>query len=477
MNDEGADTQLETTEAAEAGDWKLKYFDSLQVLERREAEWGSLERILRNATSRMALALQGMDPSLDGQLEQLRAAIRAGDGDRTLEKLSRSITESLDRLETRAPEPEVGDGLFARLWGKRTYGERGAARSAGDDAAAAAFAQLLDQLDLAADDLSTRERVKQQLAASHPDWRSLSQTMADLLGRARQRLQQQKHEIEQYLLQLSQRLEGFDDLLQSMEANRIDADQENRELDESFNAQVRDMRSNVTGAVDLGQLKELVQNRLESLGGYVRTYLESQDSRSRAAQSRIEELSGKLATLETEASTLRSKVQQQHQAAQIDPLTGSYNRSAYEERVAQEFARWKRFGTPVSMAVLDIDNFKAINDRYGHQAGDKVLTTIASVLASNVRETDFLARYGGEEFVLIMPGAEAESGMRVLEKLRRAVQECGFHFRGEAVPVTVSCGIADFRDGDSSAETFARADRAMYKAKQGGRNRCELGID
>ncbi len=476
MNGEGADTQLETAEVTDTGDWKLKYFDSLQAMERKEAEWGSLERILRSTTSRMALALQGMSPSLDGQLEQLRATIRAGDNDQDLEKLSRAITESLDRLEARAPETEASDGLFARLWGKRNSGERGATRS-GDVAAAAAFTQLLDQLDLAADDLSTRERFKQQLAASRPDWPTLSRTMADLLSRARQRLQQQKQEIEQYLLQLSERLEGFDDLLQSMEAHRIDADQENRQLDESFTAHVQDMHSNVTGAVDLGQLKDLVQNRLESLGGYVRTYLESQESRSRAAQARIEELSGKLATLESEASTLRSRVQQQHQAAQIDLLTGTYNRTAYEERVAQEYARWKRFGTPVSMAVLDIDNFKAINDSYGHQAGDKVLATIASVLASNVRETDFLARYGGEEFVLLMPGAEAESGMQVLEKLRLAVQECGFHYRGEAVPITVSCGIAEFRSADSSAETFARADRAMYKAKQGGRNRCELGTD
>ncbi len=474
MNDESADTQIEATET---GDWKLKYFDSLQALERKEAEWGSLERILRNTTSRMALALQGMNPSLDGQLEQLRAAIRAGDGDQDVEKLSRAITESLDRLESRPPEPEASDGLFARLLGRRNHGESGASRSTGDAAAVAAFTQLLDQLDLAADDVSTRERCKQQLAASRPDWPSLSRTVADLLGRARQQLQQQRHEIEQYFLQLSERLEGFDALLQSMEANRMDADQENRRLDESFSAHVQDMHSNVTGAVDLGQLKDLVQKRLDSLGGYVRTYLESQDSRSRAAQARIEELSAKLATLESEASTLRSRVQQQHQAAQIDPLTGTYNRPAYEERVAQEFARWKRFGTPVSMAVLDIDSFKAINDTYGHQAGDKVLATIASVLADNVRETDFLARYGGEEFVLIMPGAAAESGMQVLEKLRLAVQECGFHYRGEAVPITVSCGIAEFRGADSSADTFARADRAMYRAKQGGRNRCELGTD
>ena len=476
MSNEEVNAQL----VSDANDWKLKYLDTLQAIERKEAQWTTLDRLLRNTTSRMALALQGMHPDLDPRLEQLRAALRNHGDDQALDQLSRAITESLDRLEAQPANFETSPGLFGRLWGRRHAApSEPAPAGAADAAARAAFSHVLDQLALTAEDGPLRDDLKRQLSESRPDWNALSDSLVQLVDRACLHLQRQKHDIEEYLLQLSQRLQGFDELVQSIESNRVDADQETRQLDQSFRAQVRDIHSNVDGAADLGQLKNLVQNRLDSLDGYVRAYLESCHSRSREAQARIEDLSGKLVSLEAEAHSLRNRLQQQRQAAQIDGLTGIYNRQAYEERVGQEFARWRRFGTPVSMAVLDIDNFKVINDTYGHQAGDKVLTTIASVLSGNIRETDFLARYGGEEFVLMMPGADLAAGLRVTEKLRVAVQDCGFHYRGQAVPITVSCGITDFHgpDTDSSAAAFARADRAMYRAKQAGRNRCEVAED
>jgi len=100
------------------------------------------------------------------------------------------------------------------------------------------------------------------------------------------------------------------------------------------------------------------------------------------------------------------------------------------------------------------------------------LKVIAATLAENIRETDFLARYGGEEFVLLMTGTAQPAILDVAEKLRQAVAVTGFHFRGEDVPVTISCGITEFRAGDSVEAVFERADRALYRAKAEGRNRC-----
>ena len=96
------------------------------------------------------------------------------------------------------------------------------------------------------------------------------------------------------------------------------------------------------------------------------------------------------------------------------------------------------------------------------------------VLADHVRETDFVARYGGEEFAMLMTGSPLDACLHVAEKLRGAVAGTGFHFRDEAVTITASCGLAEMRDGDSTEQWFERADRALYRAKQEGRNRCEL---
>ena len=124
------------------------------------------------------------------------------------------------------------------------------------------------------------------------------------------------------------------------------------------------------------------------------------------------------------------------------------------------------------MAVWDIDKFKNVNDTYGHQAGDRVLTVVAKLLSQQIRETDFVARFGGEEFVLLMPETPLDQARKVADNLRNSIEACEFHFKDQRVPVTISCGLAEFNDGDKAETVFDRADRALYKAKHSGRNRC-----
>ena len=163
-----------------------------------------------------------------------------------------------------------------------------------------------------------------------------------------------------------------------------------------------------------------------------------------------------------------------HHLALLDTVTGLPNRLAYEERMEQEFARWKRFGAPLTLMVWDVDDFKSINDRFGHQAGDRALRVIAQSLKARLRETDFIARFGGEEFVTLLCGTEGEEAIKVAEQMRQSVNENGFHSHGKPVPVTISCGIATFRTSDNFDSVFSRADKALYEAKRAGKNRCEL---
>jgi len=150
-----------------------------------------------------------------------------------------------------------------------------------------------------------------------------------------------------------------------------------------------------------------------------------------------------------------------------------HNRLAYEERIEQEFARWKRYQQPLVIMIFDIDYFKRINDTYGHKAGDKALKLIAKTLQKNLRESDFIARYGGEEFVVLMPQTELEAAMGAANKLREAVLECQFHYQQKQVNISISCGATQFKHDDTIDKAFQRADQALYNAKQKGRNCCE----
>jgi len=226
----------------------------------------------------------------------------------------------------------------------------------------------------------------------------------------------------------------------------------------------------VRDATSIGELKQSVQQRLDALRSHLDTYRSTEGERQQQLSEQLSTLTTRLGTLETEATELRKRISAERSQALLDPLTGIPNRLAYQERSAQELARWKRFKTPLSLFVWDVDNFKRINDTYGHKAGDKVLVTIAQLLQQQIRETDFLARYGGEEFIMLASGADLTAARELAEKLRQAVATCGFHFRNDSVPITISCGISEFRNNDTPEQVFERADKAMYRAKQGGRN-------
>ncbi|HMD75337.1 MAG TPA: GGDEF domain-containing protein, partial [Steroidobacteraceae bacterium] len=161
--------------------------------------------------------------------------------------------------------------------------------------------------------------------------------------------------------------------------------------------------------------------------------------------------------------------------ARIDPLTGVANRKAFDERIAQEVARRMHTNGAVTLLIWDIDNFKTINDSYGHRAGDRVLQSVARCFALGVRSTDFVARVGGEEFAMVMIGLSMDTAMRMANELRAAVEALRFHFRGTPVRVTVSCGFTEIKDREPHETAFDRADAALYRAKNGGKNLCVAG--
>jgi diguanylate cyclase len=168
---------------------------------------------------------------------------------------------------------------------------------------------------------------------------------------------------------------------------------------------------------------------------------------------------------------MQEQVRRERLRAMTDLLTELPNREAWQERLAFEYNRWQRYGHPLTVGVLDIDLFKRVNDSYGHKAGDRVLQLVAREFRERLRNTDFVARFGGEEFVLLFPETGPDDAQRVLDELRAHVGRLPFHFRGEPVTVTFSAGLAGLVSGDTEESVFDRADRALYQAKDNGRNR------
>lgn len=165
-----------------------------------------------------------------------------------------------------------------------------------------------------------------------------------------------------------------------------------------------------------------------------------------------------------------------------DPLTGLYNRRLLEERLGSELAAAQRHGRVVSFLMVDIDHFKAVNDRYGHLAGDQTLRMVANTLSAVIRKEDFLARYGGEEFVVIARETGLDGARQFAERIRAAVEKNRVAWQSEeigvtvSVGVTVSIGLTEFVAGQTERELIDSADRALYRAKQDGRNRVVAAI-
>lgn len=159
----------------------------------------------------------------------------------------------------------------------------------------------------------------------------------------------------------------------------------------------------------------------------------------------------------------------------LDGLTGLYNRRQFEIGLEQEFNRTKRHPSDFSLAILDIDFFKKVNDTYGHQYGDYVLKTVANLMKAAFRKTDLLYRYGGEELVMIMPETNIEGAVIPVQRLRRSIEEYDFEYNGVKAKITASIGLTmNYQDLNSPAEILKSADEALYKAKEAGRNRVIL---
>jgi len=177
------------------------------------------------------------------------------------------------------------------------------------------------------------------------------------------------------------------------------------------------------------------------------------------------------ASLYQSGQKLREAYKRIEELAELDELTGSFNRRCIMRMLDEEIARSTRSGLPCSVALIDLDHFKRVNDTYGHPIGDEVLRTFAITMFANIRNVDRFGRYGGEEFLLVLPDMPHDGGMRALDRLRAIVANLDWSAFSPGMKVTLSAGVATLKPSETTDSFLARADRALYAAKAQGRNR------
>jgi diguanylate cyclase len=511
---------------ADSDHWKKKYFDSLRSLEQEERGFRSLESQLRRIVNRLCFAALGQTAELDAEVRRLTEAMRKKADETELERLFTPLSDAITALDSRqaaqavnasptvvpvAPTIPASPPVLTEVARLPAGAVRvavdldgaGVAAMLSDSASRPAFVAATTAATGPADAdavLHADERVRllltRILAEMRRDTRlapratqfeeRLAQPLtegqlpvilsgiADLVAERISWIEQEKAEVERLLSQISLRLDELTSYVVGEEQDRKISLENTQELNSRLTQEMKALGSSVDTTVDIVQLKMNVRTRLDSIGSHLQDFREREEGRARHQWERSEKMRERLERLERESRELQERLRDEQRLSLIDPLTQIPNRMAYDQRLEEEYARWTRTQQPLCIAAWDIDHFKRINDAYGHRAGDKVLRIVAETLAERLRKSDFLGRYGGEEFVMILPETDGPGSLHVANKMRDAVAALGFHFRGQPVSVTISCGLTVLTPGDSADEAFERADKALYRAKEAGRNCCVL---
>lgn len=244
---------------------------------------------------------------------------------------------------------------------------------------------------------------------------------------------------------------------------------------------MRNMQGRIIGAIQVlnkktGKFLEEDELLLSALSSQAAVAIENADlyQRLNALNLSLEQkVSERTAELTAANEALRRLNKELEEVSITDALTHVYNRRYFMERLRQELKRVGRYGPPASLLMIDIDHFKRVNDTWGHQAGDTVLSGVASLIKSSLRETDIFARYGGEEFGLIATATNADGAAVLGERIRGLVERSEFVHEEKSLRVTVSIGIATWSPGikEDFDAMIRLADEALYRAKHEGRNR------
>lgn len=447
--------------------WKDKYRELVQELEDKERAWGRLEAALRGAAGKLAVAALGRSPELDAAIDHVMAVLRT---DPTTLNLDSSMTGLVRALKAESAVETKSAPARATPGGVVIVPTASAVTDEIVSLLRALVRRLAEMPPLAETAATLARRL--EIGVPEDGWEPFLRSVADAVGEVANRLESQRRELTQFLEQVTQRLAEFEDWTRWQAGAAQSRRDDTAGLELTVQAEMVDLQRDVVSSPDLVYLKTKVQARLDNVAEQLREFRRKEERRHAEDERRAQELAKEVSKLRGRTDELAKICAEQETRLMVDSLTGVHSRYAYERRLEEEFQRWQRHSQPLSFSIWDIDLFKRVNDSFGHEAGDRLLRGVADLFDHNKRAEDFLARIGGEEFVLLLPMTPLEAAKSVAEKLRLGVENAAFRHHGEPVAVTISCGLTEFRAGDTPTTVYERADRALYEAKAQGRNRC-----
>jgi diguanylate cyclase len=433
-------------------------------MEVEEQRWRQIEQALRRLIGRLCAAGMGVDAQLDDELVVLAAANRRNATAVELESLAASLTTAVVAVDSTSPvhsiplSPPAPRPASAARW----------------DSTCAATGKILQTLRaVGADEALTLDLVtKLGRAKTDAEVAAILDATADLVNQHGEALTRERLQAAAVLANVTERLEEVAGYLSESGNDARSRFNDSASLNDTVMSQVKDLSAEVNSATSLTVLQAQVATRLEAVTQQVLDFRTREEQRLLEHTGRADRMRARIADLERETQELHSKLDREKHGARMDQLTRLGNRKSFDERFAQEAIRLAKYDVPVCMLLWDLDNFKVINDSYGHRAGDRVLQSVAACFMSGLRAEDFVARIGGEEFVTLLSGVTFAKAQQIADELRRGVELLRLHFRGTPVKVTVSCGLTELKVDDAPGAAFDRADAALYQAKHAGKNAC-----
>lgn len=498
--------------------WKNKYFNLLDENEIDEKAHEIKDDLFCKTVIRLCLATAGLNKQLDPHLLRLRTNLKNGISSEQLKLELDSFSNALLTLEETVPEDTLPDAslLFDFLFQhfpeqkkdiqhiEAKYEKKGysnaqyliiaindlidsiqhiepltelapvASLEPNDSKSISAQLQyLLEGMEIPAQFEEQAEQLKEKIFSNHSIDELLDETIS-LLFKIKKYFQSEQQEMALFLTQLTDQLTELGIKASGTKSAINEGTKLRNLLDESVSSQMLALQNSSQQATKLEPLKQLVHSRLKEIAQQIHNQQLHEQSERKKTEQELDTLTNKIKAMEKDSRLLNNKLETAHQRATHDPLTGLPNRLAYDERLVTELARWKRYKTPLSVLIWDIDFFKQINDTFGHKAGDKTLVLIAKLLSHHCRETDFVSRFGGEEFTMLLSDTDADSALFSANHIRQTIEKTAFHSNGKKISITISCGITQLKKDDSGESAFNRADKALYAAKHNGRNQCVI---
>ena len=458
--------------------------------------------------SELCLALSGVDTELDGLLHKLRGHLQQNASAAVLEpimqRLSETISQHTIRLQTQLKqtnesirqalasiEPHDNDskGKLQRIANEfeqptmtvshylplvnqllaLSYQQSSAQTETEVTVYQVQLLDLLSEVEFSGNAADTLQQVKVALQKPQTSSTLLTITLK-VMRLVFSNINDERRSAQTFLQQLNASLESVQHVLGKTITRSADFADQRFNLNQKLKNGVSEINASVTEACELHDLKESVGLQLQKLSETLNQHLQLHEEERRSFSSNTQAMEQKLQETEAQVAHYRQELAKQKFRSLQDNLTKLPNRSAFEERLSLEFQRWVKSETELTIAIIDVDHFKNINDSFGHIAGDKTLQVIAGTLSKTMKDSAFVCRYGGEEFAIIFCSGE-QNAYQHIEKTRDKVANIPFKFKSEDIRITISAGIAKFKyNEDTPLAVFERADKALYDAKNSGRN-------